>query len=106
MSDYVKISDIWDVLDEKAFDKDDDIFHYAKGLIQWVIDKRSVPAIPIPEGSTNGDMIKALFPVVEIFEKDEMISATISKGDTGHFQKCHFWEDWWNAPYKKGETDE
>ena len=41
---------------------------------------------PIPENATNGDIIKTLFPQEGDFETD-------------------FDTDWWNAPYKRGETE-
>lgn len=58
-----------------------------------------VPAIPIPENATNGDVIKALFPRIKIkkfptflrvIEGEEYIPMTY---------------DWWNSPYKRGETE-
>ena len=48
-----------------------------------------VPAIPIPEGATNGDMIKALFPT-----EYGTLNFDIHRGS------------WWNSPYRQGETDE
>lgn len=48
----------------------------------------TISAVPIPEGATNGDVLKALFPkkewlqVMAVCERDKDI-----KG-------------WWNAPYK------
>ena len=43
-------------------------------------------SIHVSKGSTNGDIIKALFPCEDL-EKD-------------------FDFEWWNAPYKRGETNE
>ena len=60
----------------------------------------AVPAIPIPDNATNGDVIKALFPRIKtkkfttflrVIEGEEYIPMTY---------------DWWNAPYKRGETNE
>jgi len=61
--------------------------------------------IPIPEGATNGDMIKAMFPKCQDrkarFEED---------GEVYEVHFVHLWdsmavnkydENWWNAPYKK-----
>ena len=56
-----------------------------------------VDAIPIPEGATNGDMIKVMFPNVEC-GKDELGNVfIISSAQLGYiaFREC-----WWNAPYK------
>ena len=46
---------------------------------------KKLDVIPIPEGATNGDMIKAMF--------DEL---TFNGGVGLYFKK-----DWWDAPYKK-----
>jgi hypothetical protein len=51
-----------------------------------VLDRQPlVSAIPIPEGATNGDMIKAMFNDFE----SALLLQVISK-------------EWWNAPYKGG----
>lgn len=59
----------------------------------------TVPAIPIPDNATNGDVIKALFPRIKtkkfttflrVIEGEEYIPMTY---------------DWWNSPYKRGETE-
>lgn len=42
-------------------------------------------SIHVPKGSTNGYIIKALFPCEDL-EK-------------------YFDSEWWNAPYKRGETE-
>ena len=53
--------------------------------------------IPFPDGATNGDMIKALFPrtptgvSLDVWFDGEMIFKTS--------------EDWWNAPYKSERED-
>lgn len=59
-----------------------------------------INAIIIPEGATNGDMIKAMFPNVEVDNAEvelggKYITLWLNKNK---------WEDidydWWNAPYK------
>lgn len=52
-----------------------------------------VPAIPIPEGTTNGDMIKILFP--DGIPKDIMWTLQNDKGI-----------DWWNKPYDNNKNQE
>lgn len=68
------------------------------------IDTGKAKAIPIPEGATNGDMIKAVFPNARDWEvkAPNMVS--------GHYidlDKCGtikvFSLDWWNAQYKRGD---
>ena len=54
------------------------------------------PAIIVPEGATNGDMIKAMFPDIEMWgeSKDTL---DYSLGGMVH----RVTKSWWNAPYKK-----
>lgn len=63
-----------------------------------VLDRQPlISAIPIPEGATNGDMVKAMFPNAE-YGKDELGNMfVISSAQLGYiaFREC-----WWNAPYK------
>ena len=54
--------------------------------------------IEIPNGATNGDMIKAMFPNIEI----EGIGGEIKCIATQiGFGTSYFALDWWNAPYNK-----
>lgn len=68
-------------------------------------DIRSIPpadVIPIPEGATNGDMIKTMFPNAE-YGKDILGNIfVISSVQLGHIA---FRESWWNAPYKERMND-
>ena len=57
----------------------------------------------LPDNATNGDMIKAVFPNVQV------VDAGIHR-ITAIFGDCHnmmyrnsYDEDWWNAPYKGGQ---
>ena len=52
--------------------------------------------IEIPNGATNGDMIKAMFPNIEIEGIGGEIKCIATKNGTSYFAL-----DWWNAPYKK-----
>ena len=64
----------------------------------------TVEAIPIPKGATNGDMIKALFPNIEVETYGVVTSVKgldCNKGALDPYR--HFWSDWWNAPYKENE---
>ena len=64
---------------------------------------KTVEAIPIPKGATNGDVIKVMFPNVPIdcfFEDTISFYPTLPNGVT---EECHFNEDWWNAPYKENK---
>ena len=54
--------------------------------------------IPIPKGTTNGDVIKAMFPNVECREDRLGNVFIISSAQLGYIA---FRESWWNAPYRK-----
>ena len=54
--------------------------------------KRNPNLIEIPEGATNGDMIKAMFPNVDKYK------CTLLEN---HNKNVLFGEDWWNSPYRK-----
>lgn len=53
-----------------------------------------VDFIEIPEGATNGDMIKALFPNISVYEHGN--GATYSINNEYNFNST-----WWNSPYRK-----
>lgn len=58
--------------------------------------------IPLPNGATNGDVIKALFPDIEIYDSKvmESIYTGIPFGEyIGANVDCM--RDWWNAPYER-----
>ncbi len=52
--------------------------------------------IPIPEGTTNADMIKTIFPDVKVKEKNNGYEVYFGVGTAIQF----FNHQWWNAPYK------
>lgn len=54
--------------------------------------------IEIPNGATNGDMIKSMFPYIEIEGIGGEIKCIATKIGFG---TSYFALDWWNAPYKK-----
>ena len=62
-------------------------FEYnGKTLREWIDLMASGYCVVLPNGAMNGDVIKALFPNEGDFETD-------------------FDTEWWNAPYKAGDTD-
>ena len=85
------------------------------------VDLKDVPtvdAVMIPKNATNGDMIKAIFPSMEV--KEETIKSTLSnqniligyevflyirkprkEGEFGYGTRMKFSKEWWNAPYEK-----
>lgn len=51
----------------------------------------------IPEGATNGDMIKAMFPDKELWQT--ITSICLSTFDHNHAEIYN--SSWWNSPYRK-----
>ena len=50
---------------------------------------------PIPETATNGEVIKAMFPNVNIYEHNGGTTYSVNN-------EYNFNATWWNAPYQKG----
>lgn len=78
---------------------------YRTFLSKFINECEIVDAIPIPKGTTNGDMFKAMFPNIEV--KPQMsygfkngIKVRVYKDEFSVFD-LWFPTDWWNAPYKK-----
>ena len=58
---------------------------------------------PLPDGATNGDMIKALFPNA-IYEHINKRGVGFTRVRPNAFEfPQDFHDEWWNAQYKKGE---
>lgn len=69
---------------------------------------------PIPDNATNGDMIKALFPNAEF---DNAMPFTDGRWETMNLDtenrtraiykptQLRTYADWWNSPYKRGDTE-
>jgi hypothetical protein len=65
-----------------------------------VLDRQPlVSAIPIPDGATNGDMIKTMFPNGKEYDNDGDVRYEIEIDFDYSF--CSYFDGvWWNAPYK------
>ena len=61
----------------------------------------TINAIPIPKDATNGDMIKAIFPDVEVKERNNVYEVYFGIGTAIQF----FNHQWWNAPYEAESED-
>jgi hypothetical protein len=62
--------------------------------------KNACTPIYVPRGATNGEMIKSMFPNVEIegiggLKGLQCVAVSIGLGTS------YFALDWWNAPYKR-----
>ena len=68
----------------------------------WFMDLEqltSFDAIPIPEGATNGDIMKLVFPELEFKQGEDGISTMFMKMNNSA-GIASLYVDWWNAPYK------
>ena len=72
---------------------DDDFISYSKSQINSL---PTADVIPIPEGATNGDVIKAMFPQWDL--REEIGYEYKLFGETHKFEGLVD-EDWWNSPY-------
>lgn len=66
---------------------------------------KKVDAILIPEGATNGDMIKTMYQDAQIdyHEKSDLVDAYVTVNIKGCDTCQDYSYEWWNAQYKKGE---
>lgn len=74
---------------------------------QWAeADVEEVDAIEIPDNATNGEVIRALFPQAEVKEcyKDIDGKPHLYRVYKLDIYPTEFTEEFWNAPYKKGEN--
>ena len=71
-----------------------------EGFVELVVNDDRWDMVKIPADATNGDVIMAMFPNVEI---EQLTNMTIAvwyevKGDCGKW--VNYSIDWWNAKYK------
>jgi hypothetical protein len=66
--------------------------------IKIVSERPAANVIPIPDGATNGDMIKAMFPELKV---EENIGSIYMHDDNGILLMVQ--KKMWNAPYIKSE---
>ena len=61
--------------------------------------------VVLPDNATNGDMIKAMFPNVQVVDAG-IHRITVIFGDCHNMMyRNSYDEDWWNAPYQGGQED-
>lgn len=75
--------------------------HAANTIEQIAAKVREENGFIFPENPTNGDMIKAVFGAKDIDENFVTQTITVTMGNS----RKTFGRDWWNAPYKRGETE-
>ena len=87
------------VIDADKYQKDLLSYYDDPSIELEVLDRQPlVSAIPIPEGATNGDVIKTMFPNAEYGEDELGNVFIVSSAQLGYIA---FRESWWNAPYKE-----
>jgi len=69
---------------------DKSLYNFA---LRKMVETPNANVIPIPEGATNGEVFKAMFPNV--------VNSTMDLVDVLNNAKS-----WWNAPYKKESEKE
>lgn len=63
--------------------------------------------VVIPDNPTNGDMIKAMFPLIEVKREISSTSDNMVVRDDSFLGAINrFHTDWWNAQYKGGQEDD
>ena len=92
------------LIDADAFERkcmfDSDI-EDMQDVIYALRDYPSFPAIPIPEGATNGDVLKhLLYGKAIITEFIHDVNISVNNTVVGQFDM-----EWWNSPYKRGDTE-
>lgn len=72
-------------------------------VIDIVENAPTLDVVQIPEGATNGDMLKALFPYIREEDKCQMYYSVnlenLSRDRA--FNEVGIKKDWWDAPYRK-----
>jgi hypothetical protein len=70
-------------------------------LSNFINECEIVDVIPIPEEATNGNMIKTMFPDVEIVEIVHTREFSFVKVRFNGMPDTKIFDlDWWNAPYR------
>lgn len=91
-----RLIDADEVADRKFYDEE---------IINSQLQTLHAKAIPVPEGATNGDVIKAMFPncPIQFVSKISNRVATVSvyEDEDIVFGRMCFTKVWWNAPYRK-----
>ena len=90
----VELSELY-ALEEQVEDLKDALYDARKQLKNAII---------IPRGATNGDMIKAMFPDMQIDNECNGILYGYKTNDR-EMPMLGMNLDWWNAPYKRGEEE-
>lgn len=97
----------WYTYDEIRFEKETKYCpNCGEKMENGIMTREEVNTIEIPDGATNGYMLKSIFPDAEIEEiigtfDDHLLGYRVWLG--GRSQD--FLLDWWNEPFKRGEEE-
>lgn len=96
MKEYIEKSEVERMLWAVIMSKDE------RTIEEMLEDASAVTAIPVPDGATNGDVIKIMFPDAEVtqirgsFRSDELLGYRVWLG--GRSQD--YLLEWWNEPFR------
>lgn len=73
-----------------------------------IVGKAIIEGTVLPDNVTNGDMIKAIFPYAKTWEeKGDKPFEDVMRFDVAEDKTLECFDlEWWNEPYKAGDTDE
>ena len=99
--DYDKLDDNILALNEKGWEITRGEYKRIQSVMFEMIE------LEIPNNATNGEVIKALFPQAEVKEcyKDIYGKPHLYRVYKLDIYPTEFTEEFWNAPYKKGENE-
>ena len=88
----------------------DSIFREYSNKNAEMLEEAILNGILLPDNATNGDVIKAVFPNIDFYEGEVdkiggLISFYARDEHEEKRQRVIITADWWNAPYKRGDTN-
>lgn len=75
---------------------------YIDEAVQKAVEELKQNNIWIPEGMTNGEVMQAVFPNIELGETRINRKRYFFKGEAIETFDLKVHDNWWNAPYQKG----
>ena len=98
-SNLIPITRIYDIYPKYTYSKD------VKRFMDEIVDIPREDVVRIPDNTTNGDVIKALFPDLKITRELKDVVTVYALCPDGNEFVIHFDSDWWNAPYRRDENE-
>lgn len=105
MAEYIEREKLLDELGESASyhannSREECLLYRDRNIVR---EQPTADVIPISEGATNGDMIKAMFPNAQIdyHEKSDLVDDYVTVFIKGCDTCQDYSYDWWNALYMK-----